>query len=101
VQRFSGVVAVVLLLAASASTTHVIAQTDQVEPILCSEQARQGLREVGAWAEAQCSANDGLSFAVLSAQRCGSEAIQALTRVGAWAEAQCSTEDKLSGAPTP
>jgi hypothetical protein len=98
VQQFSRLIAVLLVLA-TATAPHVMAQTEQTGPTACSDQARQGLRDVGAWAEAQCSSANALSFAPLTFQYCGEQAIQGLERVGAWAEAQCAANDRVSLAP--
>jgi hypothetical protein len=55
----------------------------------CSDQARHGLSNLGAWAEAQCAADQTLAFAPAFAQRCADQALQGLHRVGSWAELQC------------
>jgi hypothetical protein len=99
VQQFRRLIAVLSLLAAIATAPPVTAQAERTGPTVCSDQARQGLREVGAWAEAQCSSTPTLSFAPLPFQRCSDQAVQGLGRVGAWAEAQCATDDRVSRAP--
>jgi hypothetical protein len=82
------------LVALLASTPPVHAQAVPAAAV-CSDQARQGLSNVGAWAAAQCASDQPLAFAPLSLQRCTSQALEGLRRVGGWAEVQCAVGEQL------
>jgi hypothetical protein len=75
----------VVLVVSAIATTPVSAQTQG----RCTDQAAAALRQIGAWAEAQCDPTDSLAFASIALDRCSNQAVQGLRRIGSWAEGQC------------
>jgi hypothetical protein len=81
------------MFAVLASTPLIHAQTAP-SAAACSDQVWQGLRNLGAWAQAQCASDRMLAFALSFAERCTGEEREGLRRVGGWAELQCALSDQ-------
>jgi hypothetical protein len=77
------------LIATLAATPLAQAQTP-LTPATCTDEAREGLRRVGGWAEAQCASDDPTGVAQARSTRCTDDVRAGLRRVGGWAEVQCA-----------